>query len=84
MQVIKFLIINKELNEDAIRFFDFLKNYDKSLWNKCTNHNKLSAIALVFTINSDHELKNVYYDKIVERTRNILPKKNRWKENFYD
>jgi len=80
----KFSIADEEQNADTTRFFDLLKDYDKSLWDECINHNKLSSIEHVFTIKSDHELKKADYDRIVEWTRNILPKKNRLKENFYD
>ena len=40
----------------------------------CINHNKLSAVAQVFTIKSDHGLSEARYDK---------PEGNRLKENFY-
>ena len=35
------LIIEEELNADAIRFFDLLKDSNEPLWNGCTNHSKL-------------------------------------------
>jgi hypothetical protein len=34
-------IIEEELNADAIRFFDMLKDSNEPLWNGCTNHSKL-------------------------------------------
>ena len=37
-------IIDEELNVDVTRFFDFLKNSDKPLWNGCINHIKFSTI----------------------------------------
>jgi hypothetical protein len=49
----------------------------------CTNHSKLSAVAQVFTIKSDHELSEAGYDKIIEWARSIFPKGNRLKENLY-
>jgi hypothetical protein len=33
-------IIYEELNVDATRFFELLKDYDKPLWDGCANHNK--------------------------------------------
>jgi hypothetical protein len=39
------LIIEKEPNADATRFFDLLKDSDEPLWDGCTNDNKLLAIA---------------------------------------
>jgi hypothetical protein len=47
-------------------FFDFLKDSDELLGDECTNHNKLSAIAQVFTIKLDHKLSGAGYDKIIE------------------
>jgi hypothetical protein len=76
-------IIEEELNADAARFFDLLKDSDKPLWNGCMNHNKLSTVAQVFTIKSDHGLSDVGYDKIIKWSRSILPEGNRLKENFY-
>jgi hypothetical protein len=43
-------IVEEEHNADAARFFDLLKDSDEPLWDGCTNHNKLSTIAQVFTI----------------------------------
>jgi hypothetical protein len=76
-------IIEEEPNANAARFFDLLKDSDEPLWDGCTNHSKLSAIAQVFTIKSDHGLSEVGYDKIIEWARSILPEGNRLKENFY-
>jgi len=59
-------IVEEEPNADAARFFDMLKDSDEPLWDGCTNHNKLSAVAHVFTIKSDHGLSEVGYDKIIE------------------
>jgi len=76
-------IVEEELNADAARFFDLLKDSDEPLWDGCTNHSKLSAVAQVFTIKSDHGLSEAGYDKIMEWARSILPEGNRLKENFY-
>jgi hypothetical protein len=37
----------------------------------------------MFTIKSDYGLSKVGYDKIIERVRNILPERNKLKENLY-
>jgi len=76
-------IIEEELNADAARFFDLLKDSNKPLWDGCTNHGKLSVVAQVFTIKSDHGLSETGYDKINKWVRSILPEGNRLKENFY-
>jgi len=60
-----------------------LKDSDEPLWDGCTNHSKLSAIAQVFTIKSDHGLSEAGYDKIIEWARSILLEGNMLKENFY-
>ena len=76
-------IVEEEPNAEAARFFDLLKDSDEPLWDGCTNHSKLSAVAQVFTIKSDHRLSEAGYDKIIEWARSILPEGNRLKENFY-
>ena len=47
------------------------------------NHSKLSAVAQVFIVKSDHGLSEAGYDKIIEWARSILPEGNMLKENFY-
>jgi len=60
-----------------------LKDYDKSLWDGCTNYSKLSVVAQVFTIKSNYGLNGDGYDRIIEWTKSILPEGNMLKENFY-
>jgi len=60
------LIVEEEPNADAVRFFDLLKDSDEPLRDGCTNHIKLSAVAQVFTIKSDHWLSEAGYEKIIE------------------
>jgi len=76
-------IVEKEPNADSTGFFDLLKDSDESLWDGCMNHSKLSTVAHVFTIKSDHRLSEAGYDKIIKWARSILPEGNRLKENFY-
>jgi hypothetical protein len=76
-------IVDEEPNADTTKFFYLLKDYNEPLWNGCTNHSKLSVVAQVFTIKSNYRLSEVSYDRIVEWVRNILPKGNMLKENFY-
>ena len=47
------------------------------------NHSKLSAIAQVFTIQSNYGLSEAGYDRIIEWVRSIVPKENSLKDNFY-
>jgi hypothetical protein len=65
------------------RFFYFLKDFNESLWDGCTNHSKLSTVAHVLIIKSDHRLSEAGYDIIIEWARSILPEGNMLKENFY-
>jgi len=81
--VSEFPNVEEELNADAAKFFDLLKDSDEPLWDGCTNHSKLLVVAQVFTIKSDHGLSEADYDKIIEWARSILPEGNRLKENFY-
>ena len=47
------------------------------------HHRKLLSIVHVFNIKSNQGLIEAGYDRIVELLRNILPEKNRLKENLY-
>ena len=76
-------IIDEEPNANMNKFFDFLKDYDEPLWNGFTNHSKLSAVAEVFTIKSNHGLSEDGHDINVEWTKSILHEWNRLKKNFY-
>jgi len=76
-------IVDEESNADAIRFFYILKDFDELLRDGYTNHSKLSIIAQVFTIKSNHRLSEASYDIIVEWIGSILLEGNRLKENFY-
>jgi hypothetical protein len=55
-------IVDEEPNADATRFFDLLKDFDKPLWDDCTNHSKLLVVAHVFTIKLDYGLSEADYD----------------------
>jgi hypothetical protein len=65
-------IIDKETNVDMTRFFDFLKDFNEPLWDGCIIHSKLSSVAQVFTVKSDHRLSEVSYDRTFKWARNIL------------
>jgi hypothetical protein len=77
------LIIDEKPNIDMTKLFYLLKDSDKPSWDECTNHSKLSVVAYVLTIKSDHRWSEASYDIIVEYARSILLEKNRSKENFY-
>jgi hypothetical protein len=65
-------IIDKETNVDMTRFFDILKDFNEPLWDGCIIHSKLSSVAQVFTVKSDHGLSEVSYDRTFKWARNIL------------
>ena len=62
--------VEEVLNFDTTRFFELLKDYDESLWDRCTNHCKLSIIIQVFTINSNNGMSDASYDSIIECEKN--------------
>jgi hypothetical protein len=43
----------------------------------------LSAITQVFVIKLDYKLSEISYDNILKWAKNILPKENKLKDNFY-
>jgi hypothetical protein len=60
-----------------------LKDSDEQLWDGCTNHNKSSVVAQVFTIKSDYGLSKAIYAKSLNGREAFYFKKNKLKENFY-
>ena len=74
---------NEESNINATKIFKILKDFNKLLWDECTNHNKLLVIGRVFTIKSYYKLSEISYDSIIEWTKNILLDRKILKENFY-
>jgi hypothetical protein len=75
--------VDEELNVNVTMFFDLLKDFDKLLWDGCTNHSKLLVVAQIFTIKSDYGLSEVVYDKIIKWVIRILPKENRLEKKIY-
>jgi len=60
-------IVDEEPNADVARFF-FI-SFERLWWtimDDCTNHSKLSIVAQVFTIKSDHGLSEDSYNRIVK------------------
>ena len=49
-------IVNEKPNVDTLRCFDLLKNFNKLLWDGCTNHNKLLVVVQMFITKSGHRL----------------------------
>jgi len=72
-------LVDEEPNIDAIRVFEHIKDCDEPLWDKCTNHSKLSIISWVFTIKSNYDISEVDYDSRIEWEKNILQEENRLK-----
>lgn len=77
------ILLNEEQNVDTTKFFKLLKDYDEPLWNRCRIQSKLSAITQVFVIKLDYKLSEISYDNILKWAKNILPKENKLKDNFY-
>ena len=76
------LCVDEEPNVDTTRFVKFLKDFDEPLWDGCTDHNKLLAIVLVFTIKSNYDMSDVGYDSIIKREKTFYMKKIGWKRTF--
>jgi len=76
-------IVDEEPNANATSFFNLLKDSGELLLDGFINYSKLSIVAHVFTIKSDHELSKIGYDRVIEWARNILLEVNRLKKNFY-
>ena len=58
-------IVDKEPNTCTISFLNFL-NIPTDIMDECANYSKLSIVAQMFTIKSNHGLSETDYDRIVE------------------
>ena len=77
------LVVDEELNIDTTRFFNLLKDFDKSLQDGCINQSKELVVSQMFTIKLNYGLSEADYDRIIEWTKSIFPEGNRLKENLY-
>jgi hypothetical protein len=77
------ILLDEESNVYIVRFLKLLEGSNELLWDEFAIHNELSAIAQIFTIKSNYRSSEASYDRILKWAKNMLPKGNRLKNNFY-
>ena len=77
------ILLDEESNVYITRFLKLLEGSNELLWDEFAIHNELSAIAQIFTIKSNYRSSEASYDRILKWAKNMLPKGNRLKNNFY-
>ncbi|KAK1356602.1 hypothetical protein POM88_049858 [Heracleum sosnowskyi] len=63
------------MNSDAKDFFKLLDEGSEPLWDGCTRHSKLSAVATILNIKADHNMSHeVFVNKLIDQKQ----KRYRW------
>ena len=70
-------------NLNAKKFYDMLNAVDEKLWDGCTTHSQMSAIARLFHMKSKHHFSETCYDDFIQFLQEVLPDDNKMVDNFY-
>ncbi|KAK1375805.1 hypothetical protein POM88_031998 [Heracleum sosnowskyi] len=68
------------MNSDAKDFFKLLDEGSEPLWDGCTRHSKLSAVATILNIKADHNMSHECFESLLKAIK-ILTKANRVSRN---
>ena len=70
-------------NLNAQKFYDILNAVDEKLWDGCTTHSQMSAVARLLHMKSEHHFSERCYDDFIRFLREVLPDDNKMIDNFY-
>ncbi|XP_043815725.1 uncharacterized protein LOC122724542 [Manihot esculenta] len=70
-------------NAEAQRLYEMLQAASEELWPGCNKHTKLSAVARLMNMKSEHHFSVKCFDQIVEFLKEVLPEDNVLPDNFY-
>ena len=70
-------------NLNAHKFYDMLNAIDEKLWDGCTTHSQMSAVARLLHMKSEHHFSERCYDDFIRFLREVLPDDNKMIDNFY-
>ncbi|XP_063942633.1 uncharacterized protein LOC135150301 [Daucus carota subsp. sativus] len=71
------------MNSDAKDFFKFLKEGSEPLWQGCTEHTKLSAVATLLNIKADHNMSHECFEALLKAIKSMLPENESLPNNYY-
>ena len=70
-------------NLNAKNFYDLLNTVYEKLWDGCTTHSQMSAVARLLHMKSEHHFLERCYDDFIRLLREVLPYDNKMVDNFY-
>ena len=75
--------IEEDPNPTAAKLFEMLKAADQEIWPGNRYHSKLSAVARLLNIKSEHHLSERANDDICQLMSELLPSENVMIDSFY-
>ena len=69
-------------NPNAQKFYDMLSAVDKKLWDDCTKHSQMLAVARLLHMKSEHHFSKRCFDDFTQFLQEVLPKDNKMVDNF--
>ena len=70
-------------NPTAQKFYDMLNAVDEKLWDGCTKHSQMSAVARLLHMKSEHHFSERCFDDFTQFLQEVLPEDNKMVDNFY-
>ena len=71
------------INNDAEAFLKLLDEGSEQLWDGCTKHSILSAVATLLNIKADHNMSHECFEAILKAVKTMLPEGEKLPNNYY-
>ncbi|KAK1356087.1 hypothetical protein POM88_049343 [Heracleum sosnowskyi] len=71
------------INVDAKDFFKLLDEGSEPLWDGCTKQSKLSAVATLLNIKTDHNMSHECFESLLKAIKSMLPDSEKLPDNYY-
>ena len=74
--------IEQPMNSDARDFFKLLDEGSEPLWDGCTKHSKLFAVATLLNIKADHSMSHECFESLLKAIKSMLPDSKKLPNNY--
>ncbi|KAL8134185.1 hypothetical protein AgCh_009299 [Apium graveolens] len=71
------------MNSDPKAFSKLLEEGREPLWHGCTKHTKLSAVAILLNIKTDHNISHECFESLLKAIKSMLPDNEKVPDNYY-
>ncbi|KAK1351544.1 hypothetical protein POM88_054231 [Heracleum sosnowskyi] len=72
------------INADAKDFFKLLDKGSEPLWDGCTKQSKLSAVATLLNIKTDHNMSHEFFESLLKAIKNVMHVENNVFDNLFN